>query len=89
MHQHIYYETKTYEKQLEDTGVKEQIVDKQMAELRAKNLVDKIEKRLREYQSERDIINNASAKFAVFLQNNAIAPYNDAYEEYLGYLIDR
>lgn len=86
---HIYYETHLYEAKVVDISVKREIRNKEMAELTAKNVVGMIEKRIVEYQSEKDTITNATAKFAVFLQKNAIAPYNDSYKEYLGYLIDR
>lgn len=86
---HIYYETETCQDKIEDERVKSEIFDKTVALTKARNVISKIEQRLREYTNEREFIIKTTAKFAHFLQANAIAAYNDAYEGYLRYLIDR
>lgn len=86
---HIYYETKTVEDRMEDKDVQRRIEDGQMGTMIANNLVDKIGRRVKEFENERDTILKTTAKFAYFLQENAITPYNDAYHGYLLYLIDR
>lgn len=42
----------------------------------------------REIEGERDEIVKASARFAHFLRNHSITPYNDATERYLKNLIE-
>ncbi len=41
-----------------------------------------------DYERERQMIVKASAKFALFLKNNAIATYNDSYKDYLNEQIE-
>lgn len=42
-----------------------------------------------EYQKEHSFILNSLATFAWFLKHNAITAYNDSYQTYVQYLIDR
>ncbi|KAK4872826.1 hypothetical protein RN001_014855 [Aquatica leii] len=89
LHMHIYYLTETYEAKSEDMLVKTQIVSKEQALQIAQNVASELSSRLMKLKKERDTITKTTAKFACFLKMNAIAPYNDAYEAYLEYLIDR
>ncbi|KAB0792272.1 hypothetical protein PPYR_14231 [Photinus pyralis] len=89
VHMHIYYETEMYEDRIEDKSIKTVIMDKELALIQAKNLIKKISARINEYDEERETIIKITAKFACFLKANAITPYNDAYQAYLEYLIDR
>ncbi|KAK4872828.1 hypothetical protein RN001_014857 [Aquatica leii] len=89
VHMHIYYETEAFENRLEDELVKTKIVTKEQAIQSAQNLSLKLSNRLWKLNKERETIIKTTAKFACFLKMNAITPYNDAYEAYLEYLIDR
>lgn len=89
LHMHIYYETEAYEDKLEDQYVKSQICNKEKALSEAKHVLNDIQQRIKELKEEQNIIIKTTATFACFLKTNAIAPYNDAYESYLKYLIDR
>ncbi|KAK5640081.1 hypothetical protein RI129_010892 [Pyrocoelia pectoralis] len=89
VHMHIYYETETYEDRIEDKSIKTVIMDKELGLIHAKNLIKKISARVNEYKEESETIIKITAKFACFLKANAITPYNDAYQAYLEYLIDR
>ncbi|KAF5288460.1 hypothetical protein FQR65_LT02112 [Abscondita terminalis] len=89
VHMHIYYVTETFQNQLEDAMVKTSISSKEQAWQSAQNLMSKMNQRLSTLNKERDAIIKTTAKFACFLKTNAIAPYNDAYEAYIKYLIDR
>ncbi|KAF5288459.1 hypothetical protein FQR65_LT02111 [Abscondita terminalis] len=89
VHMHIYYETETFESRLEDKTVKTTINSKEQAWQNARILTSNLSSRLVMLNNERQTIIKTTAKFACFLKNNAIAPYNDAYEAYIKYLIDR
>ncbi|KAF2903724.1 hypothetical protein ILUMI_02432 [Ignelater luminosus] len=88
-HMHIYYQSFTYEDNIVDENVRSQISTKENAKSAAEKVIREIEQRRKEYESEQDTIIKSTAKFAHFLQNNAITAYNDAYQSYLEYLIDR
>ncbi|KAF5308238.1 hypothetical protein FQR65_LT06231 [Abscondita terminalis] len=89
VHMHIYYITETFERKLEDQSVKTRILSKQQALKHVQNLTLTIHARIATLEIERETVLKTTAKFACFLKTNAIAPYNDAYEAYLKYLIDR
>lgn len=88
-HMHIYYKTTTFEDKFEDTSIKTNINSKQDAIKKAQDIICTMKKRQTQLEYERDCIINYTAQFAYFLQHNAITPYNDAYEGYIQYLIDR
>lgn len=89
LHKHIYYESHLVKTEIESESVKIQLKNKQDAQAAIEEFIRDIERRFAEYEEERDIISKSTAKFAHFLQNNAITPYNDAYECFLEYTIDR
>ncbi|KAJ8933107.1 hypothetical protein NQ318_016880 [Aromia moschata] len=86
---HIYYMTKTKEDQIVDDKVQKNINDKERVLQNAKKLISNISQRKSELEREHDIIVKCCARFAHFLQNNAITPFSDFYKEYIGYLITR
>ncbi|KAF2904240.1 hypothetical protein ILUMI_01936 [Ignelater luminosus] len=89
LHKHIYYESHLVKTEIESETVKIQLKTKEDAKAAIEDFIQDIERRSAEYEEEQDIINKSTAKFAHFLQNNAITPYNDAYEYFLEYTIDR
>ncbi|KAF5301885.1 hypothetical protein FQR65_LT08717 [Abscondita terminalis] len=89
VHMHIYYRTEIFENKVEDNTIKNNISSKEEARKNAQDLEVKMVKRLDLLNREKYAITKTTAKFACFLKTNAIAPYNDAYEAYLEYLIDR
>lgn len=86
---HIYYETEVFETKQIDDNVNLEITNKAQAVAQAQKFVDKLKLQKREYEAEHQFILKATARFATFLKNNAITPYNDAYKTYIAYLIDR
>ncbi|KAF5271067.1 hypothetical protein FQR65_LT00486 [Abscondita terminalis] len=89
VHMHIYYQTNTIETKIENETVKNSILNEEQTRKGAQELKLKMSKRSNTLNSEKDTITKITAKFACFLKTNAIAPYNDSYETYLKYLIDR
>ncbi|KAJ8910299.1 hypothetical protein NQ315_002461 [Exocentrus adspersus] len=55
----------------------------------SKTLINDISQRKEELEKEHGIIIKTCARFAHFLQNNAITPFSDSYKEYVEYLILR
>ncbi|KAJ8984982.1 hypothetical protein NQ317_016893 [Molorchus minor] len=88
-HMHIYYMTKTKEDKIIDANVQKNINNKERVLQEAKRLLDDISIKLKELEQEHDVIIKCCAKFAHFLQNNAITPFSDHYNEYIEYMIVR
>lgn len=88
-HKHIYYQSRAVQERLEDANIKSQLKNKESAKAAVEQLIRDIERRSTEFEEEQEMISKSTAKFAHFLQNNAITPYNDAYEYFLEYTIDR
>nr|XP_022904736.1 uncharacterized protein LOC111416864 [Onthophagus taurus] len=88
-HMHIYYTTEPYEETMKNVEIETKITTK----LSEKDVIQKELERYRsergEFEKEKDIIQKAVAKFAHFLSNSVILPFNDAYKEYLRYLIEK
>ncbi|KAK9880706.1 hypothetical protein WA026_013032 [Henosepilachna vigintioctopunctata] len=88
-HMHIYYESKTVDKTIENDNVKQKINSKEELMNEKKKVIAEIKQIKLELEIEHKTIIHYIAKFANFLQHNAITPYNDVYREYIEYLIDR
>ncbi|KAI4462504.1 50s ribosome-binding gtpase [Holotrichia oblita] len=88
-HMHIYYKTEPYNYQAEDPGVKKNIEKNKVDMQDIENKIQELNARNVEYRNEMETIQESMAKFAHFLKNNAITPYNDTYQKYIEYLIDR
>ena len=87
-HLHIRYETKVVSKKLRDDSVHQKIITKEQVKDVKKLFVEILEGRIFEMNEEIQILKKAVIKFTHFLAENAITPYNDAYEEYIYYLIE-
>lgn len=81
--------TETFSDKIIDKSIQSQINDKSSAVMQTLQIMNTIERRKKEYENEKEVITKSMAKFAHFLQHNAIAPYNDAYKSYLEHLINR
>ncbi|XP_023311754.1 uncharacterized protein LOC111692176 [Anoplophora glabripennis] len=88
-HMHVYYMTKTVENKTVDKNVKQTIDSKEVLLQNARKLITDISRRKDELENEHNIIVRTCAKFAHFLQNNAIIPFSDSYKDYIEYLIMR
>ncbi|CAH1154068.1 unnamed protein product [Phaedon cochleariae] len=89
VHQHIYYMTKVKEIREVDPTVKKNINDKTKVVENARKIMQSIINKKEELDNEHQVIVTTCARFAHFLQNNAITPFNDSYKEYIEYLINR
>lgn len=88
-HMHIYYLTKTVENKVVDKNILKNINNKKTLLENTQKLINNISIRKKELDKEHKIITQTCAKFAHFLQNNAITPFSDSYQEYIEYLITR
>ncbi len=86
-HMHITYETYPVRKKIIDKSIKTQIESKEEAQQEIEKFIQKLDKKVEKLKEEQNFITKASAKFACFLKQNAIAPYNDALSAYLNHLI--
>lgn len=89
VHMHIYYETETVNDKIEDENVRENITSKERALQETETLIKQMHDRKMELEREHNTIAHIAAKFAHFLQRNAITPFNDSYKEYMQHLIIR
>lgn len=86
-HMHIYFDSKEITKMVEDESVKDSLNQKLNANQMKQKMIENKKNEIAEYDEELNQIQEASAKFACFLKNNAITPYNDAMLEYMDHLI--
>lgn len=49
--------------------------------------IDELTNRIKEYEEEKKFIFDCASRFGVFLKENALIPFNDAFSEYLDMLI--
>ncbi|XP_076266775.1 uncharacterized protein LOC143200245 [Rhynchophorus ferrugineus] len=89
VHMHVYYFTKKVEERKEDKTISTTIKSREDAIRRIRQLIQDSRETKRLYDAEMETITKANAKFAHFLERNAIAAFTDAYAEYIEYLVTR
>ena len=87
-HIHIRYETMVVNRELKDESVQQKITNNEEAKKAVEKFVEKLKLRIGEMVVERNTITECLVRFAHFLVENAITAFNDAYEQYLNYLIN-
>lgn len=87
-HMHIYYESKTVDKTIENDNIKKSLMTKEELRREKQRMINEMNQMKDELENEHKTIIHYIAKFANFLQQNAITPYNDVYKQYIEYLID-
>ena len=86
-HQHVLTELEEYEAVVKDMGITEQLQNHASdLTLRQAAIMDR-KNRIEEYEAEHKAIQEAAAKFGLWLRDNSITPYNDATLAYLDVLI--
>jgi GTPase SAR1 family protein len=86
-HMHVTYELSPVETRVVDLSIEIQIKSKEDAQRATQQIIQDTDLRVKKFKQEQEFITKASAKFACFLKQNAIAPYNDALAAYLSHLI--
>lgn len=88
MHMHITYEITKKDREEEDDKVSE-LITKEATDIEIGQRAQRsLDERIQKLKAEERTTTEVSARFACFLKNNAIAPYNDALGDYLDHLID-
>lgn len=86
-HMHVTYETYSVSGKKIDPNIKQQINTKEEAKSEQEKFIQGLKEKKAKLEKEQEIITKASAKFACFLKQNAISPYNDGIADYLDMLI--
>ncbi len=86
-HMHIEYETYQVLEKVIDKATEGKIKSKKDAQRKILAHIKELQERVDKLKREQEKITLASAKFACFLKQNAITPYNDALASYLEHLI--
>ncbi len=73
---------------VKDDKINTKITTKESPKREAERMVREIQEKCTKLENEKQLITKTTAKFAHFLNTNAIAPYNDSFEEYLMHLIE-
>jgi hypothetical protein len=86
-HMHITYENKVINVQVVDVNVEKEIEEKLSFQEKKEALIKTYQTRINDLKKEKETINKINVKFAQFLRQSAIAPFNDAYADYLDHFI--
>ncbi|KAF8850415.1 hypothetical protein BDZ45DRAFT_731598 [Acephala macrosclerotiorum] len=86
-HLHVLYELEEYMATVMDTEVERQLAMNANDVMLRQTAVRELNERLKEYRSEHGQIQEAAAKFGLFLKKYSITPYNDATLAYIDVLI--
>ncbi|CAG2173909.1 unnamed protein product [Oppiella nova] len=89
LHLHIKYDTRIVKREVRDERKYERISTRNEANMAQQNQIKQLELKIQELSNENDIITTCMAKFACFLKNNALTPFNDAFEGYVKLLIEQ
>ncbi|CAG8794041.1 12513_t:CDS:2, partial [Racocetra persica] len=87
-HMHITYENEQVSVDKIDENIKLLINERQNDQTIKEQYINDLEKRIKQLKDEKKIVNNIMMIFALFLRQNAIAPFNDAYIDYLDHFIN-
>ncbi|KAJ3655992.1 hypothetical protein Zmor_015097 [Zophobas morio] len=82
-HLHIYKETQKLQVKKEDQNVKNTIKSKEDARVHIEKTLNNVNQRRTELEAEGTTISKTIAKFAYFLQEHALTPFNDLYSVYI------
>jgi energy-coupling factor transporter ATP-binding protein EcfA2 len=88
-HMHIRYIVKKALINVKDSIVDQNLTENRSAQQKLDDFRKSLENRITQLQKESDVISNVCAQFARFLRCSAIAPFNDAYAEYINFLINQ
>lgn len=85
----IYYDTKLIEKQMVDEVVQKNLESEQFQREKLNKLIEKIKKEKMELEDEFNFVSTCAAKFAFFLENNALSSSYDYFKEYIHISLER
>ncbi|CAG8599674.1 5397_t:CDS:2 [Gigaspora rosea] len=86
-HKIVFYESETvYIKKL-DKYIENEISESKIDQIYKQNLIDALQENINQLKEQQNTIGEIITQFTQFLMQNAIAAFNDAYVEYLDYII--
>ena len=87
IHMHITYSTKPVLQDFLSPEAQKNIAEKGSVKEKKKEFLKQLEAKINELEYEKMVIMESAAKFATFMKNSAMIPYNDSFIDYLDYLI--
>lgn len=88
VHMHITYTTKIVETEFLSHEAQRNIREKGSVKEQKEEFLRILENKISDLERERIIIMESAAKFATFMMNNSLIPYNDSFNDYLDMLIN-
>lgn len=82
-HMHVTYTTTLVEKEFLSGDAQKKIKEKADLKSQKEAFIAHLEKVCKELEDEKSVIYESASVFGVFLKENAMIPYNDAFSEYL------
>lgn len=86
-HMHITYKASLVEKEFLSKETQKLIMEKEDKKSKQEAYVAALKKKAKELEQEREYIFDCASHFGVFLNENALIPYNDSFSDYLDMLI--
>ena len=87
IHMHITYKTTIVEMEFLSQVAQANIKSKGNLKSQKEDALKVLEKKIKDLEKERTVIMNNAAKFATFMSNTAMIPYNDSFKDYMDQLI--
>ena len=87
VHMHITYTTTIVEEKFLAEDSQRLINEKGSEKEKKEEFLKQLETKIVELEKERMMIMESAAKFAIFMKENALIPFNDSFDEYLDMLI--
>ena len=86
-HMHMTYTTSLVEATFLSDAVQKEINDLNNVKEKKEKFIAVLEKRIEEYEEEKEVLYRCASHFGAFLKQNAMIPYNDSFSDYLDMLI--
>ena len=87
-HMHMAYTTSLVEKTFLSDDVQKEINELTNVKDKKEKLIASLEKRIEEYEEEKEVLFRCASHFGAFLKQNAMIPYEDSFIYYLDILIN-
>lgn len=87
-HMNMTYTTSLVEATFLSDAVQKEINDLTNVKDKKEKVIALLEKRIEEYEEEKEVLYRCASHFGAFLKQNAMIPYNNFFSDYLGMLIE-
>ncbi|RIB14169.1 hypothetical protein C2G38_2096597, partial [Gigaspora rosea] len=86
-HKINFYESETEYKKKIDKNIENEISESKIDQIKKQNHIEELQEKINQLKEQQNTIGEIITQFTQFLMQNAIAAFNDAYVEYLDYII--